>query len=375
MLKQDGPAIFHPSDENGHSGSKRQVPRETASSTSKRQPLGNITNSLLAPTNPFLRHKNAGPFSLGDSIWSSTQIESSQFKLPQSKPSLNSSLLLSSPDFQQQLNSELPDIDAPRRDDTGCIYAQEVFDHLKQAEVNFKASCTYMSKQPDITHSMRAVLIDWLSEVAEEYRLQQETLYLCVSFVDRFLSKMAVNRGKLQLLGTSCMYLAAKMEEIYPPNINEFVYITDNSYTKKQVIEMEKLVLATLEWNLITPTVNIFLHRYLCVVCADDDCEKLGQYLCELALMNGDAFLKYLPSEVAVSAVCLALHTLRRQPWPNALVQYSGYSKDDVHNCIRDLHRIYCNSSYHPQQAIREKYSTDKYLRVAQLKPPVTLPL
>lgn len=66
-----------------------------------------------------------------------------------------------------------------------------------------------MKKQPDITYSMRTILIDWLVEVTEEYKLHTETLYLAVNFIDRFLSYMSVVRGKLQLVGTAAMFIAA----------------------------------------------------------------------------------------------------------------------------------------------------------------------
>lgn len=66
-----------------------------------------------------------------------------------------------------------------------------------------------MLRQPDVTYSMRTVLVDWLVEVAEEYKLHNETLYLAVSFIDRFLSVMSVVRGKLQLLGTAAMFIAS----------------------------------------------------------------------------------------------------------------------------------------------------------------------
>lgn len=93
----------------------------------------------------------------------------------------------------------------------------------------------YMNKQPDITHGMRAILIDWLVEVAEEFKLEPETLYLAVSITDRFLSCMSVVRSKLQLVGTAGAYLASKFEEIYPPEIGDFSYITDDTYSKVQV--------------------------------------------------------------------------------------------------------------------------------------------
>ena len=100
-----------------------------------------------------------------------------------------------------------------------------------------------MTKQPDISHSMRSILVDWLVEVAEEYKLQTETLYLAVAYIDRFLSYMSVQRSKLQLVGTACMFIAAKYEEIYPPDVGEFVYITDDTYNKRQVLKVWPLTL------------------------------------------------------------------------------------------------------------------------------------
>ena len=67
----------------------------------------------------------------------------------------------------------------------------------------------YMAKQSDISVSMRWILVDWMVEVAEEYRLSTETLYLAVSYIDRFLSHMSVKRDKLQLVGTTAMFIAS----------------------------------------------------------------------------------------------------------------------------------------------------------------------
>ena len=66
-----------------------------------------------------------------------------------------------------------------------------------------------MRKQTDITPGMRSVLIGWLVEVAEEYKFNNETLFLAVSFVDRFLSQMSVVRGRLQLVGIAAMFIAS----------------------------------------------------------------------------------------------------------------------------------------------------------------------
>lgn len=67
---------------------------------------------------------------------------------------------------------------------------------------------SYMKKQQDITNSMRSILVDWLVEVSEEYKLHRETLFLAVNYIDRFLSQMSVQRSKLQLVGAASMFLA-----------------------------------------------------------------------------------------------------------------------------------------------------------------------
>lgn len=68
---------------------------------------------------------------------------------------------------------------------------------------------SYMKKQQDITNSMRSILVDWLVEVSEEYKLHRETLFLAVNYIDRFLSQMSVQRSKLQLVGAASMFLAS----------------------------------------------------------------------------------------------------------------------------------------------------------------------
>uniref|UniRef100_A0A803YJV4 Cyclin-like domain-containing protein n=1 Tax=Meleagris gallopavo TaxID=9103 RepID=A0A803YJV4_MELGA len=132
----------------------------------------------------------------------------------------------------------------------------QVRPHQHRAEVKYRLKPYYMRKQPDITAEMRAILVDWLVEVGEEYKLRTETLYLAVNYLDRFLSCMSVLRGKLQLVGTAAILLAAKYEEIYPPEVDEFVYITDDTYTKRQLLRMEHLLLKVLAFDLTVCTLS-----------------------------------------------------------------------------------------------------------------------
>ncbi|KAK9963334.1 hypothetical protein ABG768_006526 [Culter alburnus] len=254
-------------------------------------------------------------------------------------------------------------------------YATEIHTHLREMEVKSKPKAGYMKKQPDITNSMRAILVDWLVEVGEEYKLQNETLYLAVNYIDRFLSSMSVLRGKLQLVGTAAMLLASKFEEIYPPEVAEFVYITDDTYTKKQVLRMEHLVLTVLSFDLAAPTINQFLTQYFLHQPVSSKVESLSMFLGELSLIDCDPFLKYLPSQTAAAAFILANHTLAGGSWSRALVEMTGYTLEDLMPCIQDLHQTYLGAAQHSQQAVREKYKGSKYHEVSLIEPPEKLML
>uniref|UniRef100_A0A673SY88 Cyclin A1 n=1 Tax=Suricata suricatta TaxID=37032 RepID=A0A673SY88_SURSU len=201
-------------------------------------------------------------------------------------------------------------------------YAEEIHQYLREAEKRHRPKAHYMRKQPDITEGMRTILVDWLVEVGEEYKLRAETLYLAVNFLDRFLSCMSVLRGKLQLVGTAAILLASKYEEIYPPEVDEFVYITDDTYTKRQLLRMEHLLLKVLAFDLTVPTTNQFLLQYLRRQGVCIRTETLAKYVAELSLLEADPFLKYLPSLIAAAAYCLANYTVNRHFWVHACVAH-----------------------------------------------------
>lgn len=90
-----------------------------------------------------------------------------------------------------------------------CVLQLLKYQHCSHKQIRHRPKAHYMRKQPDITEGMRTILVDWLVEVGEEYKLRAETLYLAVNFLDRFLSSMSVLRGKLQLVGTAAILLAS----------------------------------------------------------------------------------------------------------------------------------------------------------------------
>ncbi|XP_072977180.1 cyclin-A3-1-like [Typha angustifolia] len=261
-------------------------------------------------------------------------------------------------------------------------YAADIYHYLRSMEVEAKRrpAENYIEKvQKDITASMRATLVDWLVEVAEEYKLLADTLYLTISYVDRFLSANALGRQKLQLLGVSCMLVASKYEEIIPPNVEDFCYITDNTYTKQEVVKMESDVLKFLHFEMGNPTVKTFLRRF---TRAGQGCkypnlqlEFLSNYLAELSLVDNGC-VHFLPSVIAASAVFIARFTIspKAHPWSSSLQSQTGYRVTELRDCIHALHDLQLNKKWSSLTAIREKYKQHSFKYVSNLLSPSKIP-
>lgn len=106
-------------------------------------------------------------------------------------------------------------------------------------------------------------MVDWLIEVHLKFKMKPSTLFICVNIADRYLSKVFVERNQLQLVGITSLMIAAKYEEIYPPPIGDFVYITDNAYSKKELLSKELEILAVLDFDMTFPISFIFLESFL----------------------------------------------------------------------------------------------------------------
>lgn len=146
---------------------------------------------------------------------------------------------------------------------------KEVWSIMLQKDRKYCRDPLYFRKQVHLQPRMRAILLDWLTEVCEVYKLHRETYYLALDFVDRYLSiKPDIAKQRLQLVGTTALFIAAKIEEIYPPKIGEFAYVTDGACTENEILDEELLMLKALNWNLTPITINSWLNIYIQLSCA-----------------------------------------------------------------------------------------------------------
>ncbi|PSS15746.1 G2/mitotic-specific cyclin S13-6 like [Actinidia chinensis var. chinensis] len=276
---------------------------------------------------------------------------------------------------------QIVDIDAADIDNELAVveYVEDLYKFYKLVE-NESRVHDYMDSQPEINERMRAILVDWLIEVHHKFELMPETLYLTLNIVDRYLASKNVLRRELQLVGLSAMLMASKYEEIWAPEVNDFVCISDRAYTHEQVLIMEKRILGELEWNLTVPTPYMFLVRFIkaCIPSDHDDhdqphMENMVYFLAELGVMNY-ATVIYCPSMLAASAVYAARCTLNKTPlWNDTLKLHTGFSESQLMDCAKLLVRFHSVAAENKLKVIYRKYSNSERGAVALLPPAKSL--
>ena len=247
--------------------------------------------------------------------------------------------------------------------------ADEYFDDICQElfsnEDKYLVDPKYMSNQSDINHRMRAILIDWLIDVHLKYKLVPQTMYIAVNLIDRYLEKNETNRAKLQLVGVTAMFIACKYEEIYPPDLKDFVYITDGAYVKQDVLDMEYKMLKSLEFNITFPTQWSIFEIYKKKLDLDDKTFKLAWFLMELCLIDYK-ILKFKMSYIAASAILIAIKTLGI--YRNDFSSVIGIEENQLEECCKEIYNYYVYNSTHNLQAIRKKFAMTRYNEVSKIK-------
>ncbi|XP_029444997.1 G2/mitotic-specific cyclin-B2-like isoform X2 [Rhinatrema bivittatum] len=149
-------------------------------------------------------------------------------------------------------------------------YVKDIYVYLRNLEAQQRVYPKYLEGRA-INEHMRTILVDWLVQVHSRFLLLQETLYMGIAVLDRFLQVQPVGHKKLQLAGVTALLIASKYEEMYAPEIGDFVYITDHAYSKDQIKEMEMMILRELNFDLGRPLPLHFLRRAskACNVCAN----------------------------------------------------------------------------------------------------------
>lgn len=224
-------------------------------------------------------------------------------------------------------------------------YGDEIFAYMKELEVRdqirfvllflFLFCCSffpqdnmlpdphYMDMQTEIQWSMRSVLMDWLVQVHHRFCLLPETLFLTVNYIDRFLSVKIVSLNKLQLVGATALFVAAKYEEINCPSVQEIVYMVDSGYSIDEILKAERFMLSMLQFELGWPGPMSFLRRISKADDYDLETRTLAKYFLEITIMD-ERFVSSPPSFLAAGAHCISRMFLDKGDWVSLSVCFGS---------------------------------------------------
>ncbi|KAH7435034.1 hypothetical protein KP509_06G046300 [Ceratopteris richardii] len=278
----------------------------------------------------------------------------------------------------EALEDPVTNIDA---DDVGnqlavVDYVEDIYSFYRKCEHQSCVSPSYMDQQVHINERMRAVLVDWLIEVHYKFKLMPETLFLTTNIIDRYLALKSVERKSLQLVGMTAMLIASKYEEIWAPEIKDLILISDNAYTRQQVLDMEKVMLNVLRFNLCVPTPYVFLVRFLKAAGSDRQMSLLSFYFVELCLVDY-TMIAYVPSLLAAAAVYLARNTLKSGDdarWNATLRWHSGYKEAQLIECASLIVELHKKAADGNLTVVHRKYAQTKFNSVSLLNPPTIVP-
>jgi len=280
------------------------------------------------------------------------------------------------------LRAFIEDIDAADGDNPQLCaeYVKDIYDYLRQLEQLYAVQADYLTMpagskvKSEINGKMRAILIDWLIQVHQRFSLLQETLYLTVGILDRYLSTRfaEVKRKKLQLVGVSCMWIASKYEEMYAPEINDFVYITDNAYTSLDIRSMELDILRALDFNLGKPLPLHFLRRNSKAAGVDAKQHNFAKFFMEMTLQEY-SFVHVSPSQLAAAALCLSCRVVNEESdetteklrWEDKMVHYSGYKESELEPLMSSIASFVTKSESSKLNFVKQKYQSSKFMRIS----------
>ncbi|XP_051811030.1 G1/S-specific cyclin-E2-like [Acanthochromis polyacanthus] len=201
-----------------------------------------------------------------------------------------------------------------------------------------RRSTVFLLKHPSLQIRMRSILLDWLIEVSEAHTLHRQTFYLAQDYLDRFMLKQNnIEKGVLQLIGITCLFIASKMEEACPPKVSQMAYVTDGTYYKEEILQMELVILKTLTWDLRPETPLSWLKYYFQLASMSpnsnllepqfpQDVYLLMTRLLDLCILNIEA-LNFRSQVLAASVLCHFIPLERVE-------KASGLSKAVLQPCL-----------------------------------------
>jgi len=264
-------------------------------------------------------------------------------------------------------------------------YSREAYEYLRDIEKAYVIPQDYLDTGV-ITVNMRMILVDWLTQVQHHLKLSQESLYLTVSILDTILNRRDVDADKLQLLGICSMLLGTKLEEYYPAEVGKLLHLTENSYTREEVVNMERVLIQILDFKVYIPSPQTFLLRYVRAALRSmdelfyDTCNYImdshlliSTHSCAPASQSAAAsvllssLLYFISANDSADAILSpSVETI----WTPTLVHFSSYSHEDLFQiCLEMVNQMIlaCAEDFKFRGAVNKYTSNSQHKKLASM--------
>ena len=250
-------------------------------------------------------------------------------------------------------------------------YLEEIYMNLllEERESTIKPKFGYMANQPEINEIMRAILIDWIIDVHLRFNLRQDTLFMTIWLIDAYLSFALVQRDKLQLLGITCLLISGKAHEIYYPQHNKLLEMTDNAYIKEEMLTMENEILKKLNFFIVCPNPIDFYNILSKMFNFEKKQYYLGNYFIEAALINYP-ILKYSSSVIASSCAYLVMKYYKingYQKLYNNFIVNEKCPEDVIKDAAKEIYFLVDNLSKSKFKSVKKKFSLTQFENVSEI--------
>ena len=249
-------------------------------------------------------------------------------------------------------------------------YSEDIYKNLLIDEKKFISKqiidFLYMNNQEQINKEMRSILINWLIEVQDKFNYTEQTLFLTISLIDRYSSFKKILRSEYQLVGIACLFIACKHEEIELPNSKDFLFITENAYTKEELFNMEYKILKPINFEILTSTQYDFFLSFCNKFKFNQNEINYGKYLLNLTLLDYD-LLKYSNSIIANSCAIISKKYFEKdndkikELYNKELYNESLIEDAGIINCIKDIKDLYLNFNKGEYMNARNKFMREKF--------------
>lgn len=248
-------------------------------------------------------------------------------------------------------------------------FATDIFLHLKKTEIlNLPKPHGMEETQTIINESCRSLVVDWMVDVGMQFKLHDDSVFLAVNLMDRYIGMRKIQTKDFQLIGCGALLIASKYEEIYPPELKDFTYIMANAFSDTELLKTEYEILKTLDFDILCVSPLTFLKKFHNVSQGGLKSLMLSQFILEIGLLDIKT-LNFLPSVLAASSLYISRKLLENCPledlWSDEMEFYTGYSVDDLEDCVKLLYKTFKMVPNVSLTSSKRKFSDKKYFGVS----------